>query len=636
MTYILGISAFYHDSAVALMRDGEIVAAASEERFTRKKHDEAFPKLALESCLDIAGIGIEDLDYVGFYEKPFRKFDRLLETYIAFAPRGYASFAKAMPSWLRTKLHLPREIRQHMDGKFRKRLIFCEHHESHAASAFLPSPFESSAILTIDGVGEWATTAWGIGHGNKLELKSELRFPHSLGLLYSAFTYFCGFRVNSGEYKLMGLAPYGEPKFASLILEHLVELKGDGSYRVNQDFFSYCHTLRMTGGRLEKLLGVPKREPDTPVRDIDMDLAASIQRVTEEVVLKMAKHVHQQTGLRSLCMAGGVALNCVANGRLLREGPFDQIWVQPASGDAGGSLGVASLIWHQLLDNPRQRAHEAPSNNPHRTSDIAANDHADIGTSTRAANADAQHGSLLGNAITEPEVAELLASGAVAERLVDDQLFKIVAELLADEKIVGWVQDRMEFGPRSLGSRSILGDPRSPHMQSKMNLKIKFRESFRPFAPAVLLEHAHEYFEMLPGQESPYMLFTADVRPERRRTVNEAAHGIERVKQVRSELPAITHLDYSARVQTVSLSKHPRFHQLLTAFYEQTACPVLINTSFNVRGEPIVCSAQDAYRCFMATDIDVLVIGNHVFYKAAQPDAAKLASSEYLTKLEPD
>ena len=608
MTLILGISAFYHDSAAALLRDGEIVAAASEERFTRKKHDSDFPREAMQACLAEAGASVADLDFVGFYEKPLQKFDRLLETYLAFAPRGYMSFAKAIPTWLQSKLRQPKMIRQELGREYRKKLVFCEHHESHAASAFYPSPFDEAAILTVDGVGEWATTTWGVGRGNKIQLKSEIRFPHSLGLLYSAFTYFCGFRVNSGEYKLMGLAPYGEPKFADAIRENLITIHDDGSYRLNMDYFTYCHTLRMTGSKMEQLLGVRRRKPDTPVREIDMDIAASIQQVTEEVVLKMARHVHAETSLKSLCMAGGVALNCVANGKLKREGPFENIWVQPAAGDAGGALGVASLIWHQLLEKPR--AVRSP---------------------------DAQRGSLLGTEISGSEIESLLANGAVATHYGNEQLFPVVAKLLADEKVVGWVQQRMEFGPRALGSRSILGDPRSPEMQTTMNVKIKFRESFRPFAPAILEEHVHEYFEVSQSDAYPYMLFTHDVHESRRLPIDESVpRGIERVKQLRSDLPAITHLDYSARVQTVGRDRHPRFHALLKAFQAETACPCLINTSFNVRGEPIVRTAEDAYRCFMATNMDALVIGNHVFLREEQPAERQLASEEYLTSLEPD
>lgn len=608
MTLILGISAYYHDSAVAVIRDGEVIAAASEERFTRKKHDENFPLQAMHACLDIAGASVADLDFVGFYEKPLQKFDRLLETYLAYAPRGYLSFSKAIPAWLHSKLHLPREIRKSLGKEYKKRIVFCEHHESHAASAFFPSPYEQAAILTIDGVGEWTTTSWGVGRGNQVDLKQEIRFPHSLGLLYSAFTYFCGFRVNSGEYKLMGLAPYGEPKYAELIFENLIQVRDDGSYRLNMEYFTYCHTLRMTGSKFEKLLGVARRKPDAPVREVDMDIAASIQKVTEEVVLRMARFVHEQTGLDALCMAGGVALNCVANGRLVREGPFKDIWVQPAAGDAGGALGVAWLIWHQLLENSRTTKHP-----------------------------DAQNGSLLGTVVSDSEIEALCEQGAIAEKLDDDELFDRVAELLASGNVVGWVQQSMEFGPRALGSRSILGDPRSPDMQSTMNVKIKFRESFRPFAPAVLEEHAHECFELQKGSSSPYMLFTYDVQDARRREVDESVpRGIERVKQIRSDLPAITHLDYSARVQTVAENRHPRFHRLIKQFYEKTGCPALINTSFNVRGEPIVRTAEDAYRCFMATNMDALVVGNYLMLRKDQPESARTKSEEYLTNLEPD
>jgi carbamoyltransferase len=607
----LGISAFYHDSAVALIHDGEVVAAASEERFTRKKQDESFPQHALQQCLDMAGASVADLDYVGFYEKPLLKFDRLLETYLAYAPSGYGSFFRAMPTWLQTKLHLPRELRKHLGNQYKRRIVFCEHHESHAASAFFPSPFDEAAILTVDGVGEWATTSWGLGQGNRITLKHEIRFPHSLGLLYSALTYFCGFRVNSDEYKLMGLAPYGEPKYADLIREHLIDLHDDGSYRLNMEYFSYCHTLRMTDRKLERLLGVSRRTPEQRIREVDMDIAASIQRVTEDVMLAMAHHIHRQTGLTSLCLAGGVALNCVANGRLLREGPFQNIWVQPAAGDAGGALGVAWLIWHQLLGNPRA---------------VKATD--------------AQSGSLLGPiADRESDLQQLREQGAVMQFLPSDaEIDTRVAMLLAEQNVVGWVQGQMEFGPRSLGSRSILGDPRSADMQSVMNLKIKYRESFRPFAPSILEEHAGKYFD-IPRciTSSPYMLFTFDVHEQRRIPIDASIpRGIERVKQSRSDLPAITHLDYSARVQTVSQTRHPRFYSLLKAFYEQTGCPALINTSFNVRGEPIVYSAADAYRCFMATEMDALVVGNYLMLKQDQPESARRSSEQYLNELEPD
>ncbi|MBA2113886.1 carbamoyltransferase family protein [Bremerella alba] len=629
MTWILGISAYYHDSAVALVKDGEIRAAASEERFSRRKHDAGFPELALKACLEHAGIGLDEIDYVGYYEKPLLKFERLLETYLACTPRGYASFCNAMPVWLRTKLYLPREIRRQLGGAYQKRIVFSEHHESHAASAFFPSPFESAAILTIDGVGEWTTTSWGVGHGNKIDLRAELKFPHSLGLLYSALTYFCGFRVNSGEYKLMGLAPYGTPKYADTILEHLIQLRDDGSYRLNMKYFGFLDTLRMTNQRFATLFGASPRGAEEPIRQIDLDLAASVQHVTEEVVLRMARHVHQQTGEENLCLAGGVALNCVANGRLMREGPFKRIWIQPAAGDAGGSLGVALLIWHQLLGGKREVQQ----------------------VSSTTGVIDQQQGSLLGPAVDDDaEVERLIATGAVATKIADDvQLMRKVAELINDGNVIGWVQGRMEFGPRALGSRSILGDPRNREMQTTMNLKIKFRESFRPFAPSVMEEHASECF-VFPDRfrspeelASPYMLFTYDVQPGRRITVTDEPTDDqlnpqlrERVREVRSDLPAITHVDYSARVQTVSAQRHPRFHQLLSAFHQLTGCPALINTSFNVRGEPIVGTAADAYRCFLATHMDVLVVGNWIFYHDQQPNAARIDSKTYLTNLEPD
>ena len=611
MTWILGVSGYYHDSAVTLVRDGELIAAASEERFTRKKHDAAFPKLAMKNCLEQASIKVSDLDYVGFYEKPLLKFNRLLETYLAYAPQGYRSFSQAMPQWLQTKLHLPRVIRGQLGGDYRRRILFAEHHQSHAASAFFPSPFDEAAILVMDGVGEWATTSWGTGNGSKIQLRQEIRFPHSLGLLYSAFTYFCGFRVNSGEYKLMGLAPYGQPVYADLIREHLIQFFDDGSYQLQMEYFPYGHALRMTDQRLEKLLGVTRREPEQPVRQEDMDLAASIQQVTEEAVLRLANHVHDQTGLRQLCLAGGVALNCVANGRLLREGPFDNIWIQPASGDAGGSLGIALWIWHQILAN--QRLTHPP--------------------------ADTQKGSLLGPPIGDAsELESLHQDGAVSHRFEDEEsLCERVAELLANANVVGMAHGRMEFGPRALGSRSILGDPRDPEMQTKMNLKIKYRESFRPFAPSVLREYVKGYFNVPDGAESPYMLMTFDVAESRRRHVDDSsATGIERVRQVRSDLPAITHLDHSARVQTVSEERHPRLTRVLQAFEAKTGCPVLINTSFNVRGEPIVCNAEDAYRCFLATQMDALVIGSELFLRSEQPASNLVASSEYLEGLEPD
>lgn len=612
MTAILGISAFYHDSAAALVVDGEIVAAAQEERFTRKRHDAAFPRNALEYCLAEAGLAPEDVDYVAFYDKPLLKFDRLLETYLAFAPRGFGSFVAAIPSWLKQKLHLPRELRRGLRGAYRRRFIFGEHHESHAASAFFPSPFEEAAVLTVDGVGEWATASYGTGSGNTIRLTHQLPFPHSPGLLYSAFTWFCGFRVNSGEYKLMGLAPYGEPRYVDRILEHLVDLKEDGSFRLNQEYFNYCTGLTMTSRRFDRLFDGPRRLPESKLTTREMDLAASVQAVTEEIVLRMGRHVHRETGQSKLCLAGGVALNCVANGRLLREGPFDELWIQPAAGDAGGALGVALLVWHQLLGNART-----------------------VGT------VDAQSGSLLGPAATDEQIARFLdESGAVYTRFDDDTaLCDRVARLLAEEKVVGWMQGRMEFGPRALGNRSILGDARSPRMQATMNLKIKFRESFRPFAPSVLRERVAEYFEMQPGQESPYMLLVAAVREDKRTaaaTAEQDATGLDRLKTVRSVIPAVTHVDCSARVQTVDPVRHPRYHRLLSRFEELTGSPVLINTSFNVRGEPIVCTPEHAWRCFLATDMDVLVMERFVLLRDEQPAGAFPPRDDYLAQFELD
>ncbi len=594
MTNILGISAFYHDSAATLVVDGQIVAAAQEERFTRKKHDADFPQQAIDYCLAEAGLQPEDLDYVGFYDKPLSKFERLLETYLAYVPRGYRSFRRAIPLWLKHKLHLPHEIRCGLRGRYAGRLVFTDHHESHAASAFLPSPFEEAAILTMDGVGEWSTTCLGVGKGNRIELTHELRFPHSLGLLYSAFTYYTGYRVNSGEYKLMGLAPYGQPIYQSLILEHLMELKPDGSFRLDMSYFNYCQGLTMTSEKLHRLLGGPPRQPESELTEREMDIAASIQAVTEEVVLRTARHAHQQTGMKNLVLAGGVALNCVANGRLLREGPFENIWIQPAAGDAGGALGAALFIWHQLLERPR-----------------------------RVMTPDGQAGSLLGPAFCDQEIAETLDSHSARYTTcdTDDELCRQVAALLADEKVVGWFQGRMEFGPRALGCRSILGDPRSEKMQATMNLKIKFRESFRPFAPIVLQERVSDYFEMTSQQQSPYMLIVAPVQQSLRCQLGpdyEAAFGIEKLNFRRSTLPAITHVDFSARVQTVDDRRNPLLHRLLTEFSEQTGCPVLINTSFNVRSEPIVCTPEDAYRCFLMTQMDVLVLGRHVLIKSEQ------------------
>jgi carbamoyltransferase len=611
MTAILGISAFYHDSAAALIVDGKIVAAAQEERFTRKKHDEGFPARAVEFCLKRAGLKAADLDYVGFYDKPLLKFERLLETYLAYAPAGFGSFTKSMPAWLREKLHLPREMRQHLPG-YKKRFVFTEHHESHAASAFFPSPFESAAILTIDGVGEWATASIGRGQGNRMELLKELRFPHSPGLLYSAFTYFCGFRVNSGEYKLMGLAPYGQPKYVDVILDKIVDLKADGSFRMDMSYFNYCQGLTMTSPKFDQLFGGPPRKPETPLTEREMDLAASVQRVTEEIMLRMARHAKELTGENNLCLAGGVALNCVGNGKILADRTFDKIWIQPAAGDAGGALGVATFIWHQLLGNER-----------------------------RVQSDDSQSGSLLGPAFSNDDIRDyLLSTGAKFHYFDDDEsLCERVAELMAEEKVVGWMQGRMEFGPRALGSRSILGDARSRDMQSVMNLKIKFRESFRPFAPAVLEERVDEFFEMRPREQSPYMLLVAPVRESKRLPVDPSTRdlrGIEKLKVVRSVLPAITHVDHSARVQTVDERRHGKYYQLLRKFEEKTGCPVVINTSFNVRGEPIVCTPEQAYRCFVSTNIDVLVIENFVLLKEDQPSVGEAEREQYLANFQLD
>jgi len=612
VTAILGISAFYHDSAAALVVDGRIVAAAQEERFTRRKHDHRFPQNAIDYCLREGGLDGGGLDYVGFYDKPFLKFERLLETYLSYAPRGYRSFVMAMPLWLREKLHLPRVMSRGLHKAYRKRYVFTEHHEAHAASAFFPSPFERAAILTLDGVGEWATASFGSGERNRIGLTHELRFPHSLGLLYSAFTYYCGFKVNSGEYKLMGLAPYGEPVHADEIFSRLLDLKPDGSFRLDLSYFNYCHGLTMTSPRFHALFGGPPRKPDEPLEQRHMDLAASIQKGTEEGMLRAASHVHERTGMRKLCLAGGVALNCVGNGRLLREGPFDEIWIQPAAGDAGGALGVALFIWHQLLDRPRE---------PRRP--------------------DGQAGTLLGPRYAPREIREFLdAEGAVYHAFDDeDALCARVAELLAAEKVVGWLQGRMEFGPRALGCRSILGDARSAEMQSVMNLKIKFRESFRPFAPSVLAEHAHEYFETPPGQESPYMLLVADVRRDKRLPLDEAQsvlRGLDKLKARRSEVPAVTHVDFSARVQTVDRERHGRYHKLIEEFRRHTGCPVIINTSFNVRGEPIVCTPGEAYRCFMATRMDALVLEDTLLFKDEQPEAKAREHADHAARFEPD
>ena len=610
MTTILGISAFYHDSAAALVVDGEIVAAAQEERFTRIKHDHGFPIQAIQYCLEEAGLAPEQLDYVGFYDKPFLKFERLLETYLAYAPVGFRPFLKAMPLWLHQKLHLPREMNRGLLGRYKKRYVFTEHHESHAASAFFPSPFEEAAILTLDGVGEWATASHGYGRGNQIALTGELHFPHSLGLLYSAFTYFCGFKVNSGEYKLMGLAPYGEPRFEQSILDQLIDLKEDGSFRMDMSYFRYCQGLRMTSKKFERLFGGPPRKPESPLSQREMDLAASVQKVTEEIMLRSARHAQQQTGMKNLCLAGGVALNCVGNGRILREGPFENIWIQPAAGDAGGALGVALFIWHQLLDKPRETGNE-----------------------------DFQHGSLLGPKFSNEQVQTFLDTQGASYHAFDDedQLCAFVVDLLASETVVGWMQGRMEVGPRALGSRSILGDARSREMQKVMNLKIKFRESFRPFAPIVLRDRVSQYFEMRDCEDSPYMLLVAPVSDARRIASNgSAASGLDKLNVVRSTVPAITHVDYSARVQTVDAARHGRTHKLMKAFEAKTGCPVMINTSFNVRGEPIVCAPEHAYRCFMATNMDALVMEDYVLLKEEQPNAPQHETDEYLAQFQLD
>ena len=599
---VLGISAFYHDSAAALVDDGRIVAAAQEERFTRKKHDARFPRHAIAACLAEAGIGLAQVDRVAFYDKPFLKFERLLETYLAFAPRGFRSFSMALPVWLKEKLFqkslLRRELRR-LDPTFdvEKRLLFAEHHQSHAASAFFASPFEQAAVLTMDGVGEWATTSVGLGRGNHLEMVKEIHFPHSLGLLYSAFTYYTGFKVNSGEYKVMGLAPYGEPRFAKLILEHLIDVKADGSFRLNLDYFDYCTGLRMTNERFHRLFGGPPRGPDERLTPHHMDLAASIQAVTEEVVLRLTRAIAAETGAENLCLAGGVALNCVANGKVLRDGRFKGLWMQPAAGDAGGALGAALCAYHLFEGQPRR----VP------------------------ATGDAMSGAYLGPSFSQATIeAELRTAGARFTVLGDDDLIERTAEALVDGKAIGWFQGRMEFGPRALGARSILGDARSPQMQSVLNLKVKYRESFRPFAPSVRREDVAEWFEL--DGDSPYMLLVADVAKHLRREMTadeQALFGIEKLNVPRSEIPAVTHVDYSARVQTVHRDTNPRYHALLSRFKERTGCPVIVNTSFNVRGEPIVGTPADAFRCFMGTEIEVLAIGNCYLRKEDQDPALR-------------
>lgn len=596
--YILGISAFYHDAAATLIRDGEIIAAAQEERFTRKKHDPSFPNNAIDYCLREAGIKSDDLNIVAFYEKPFIKFERLLETYLAYAPSGIKSFIQAMPPWIKQKLFIKEYIQKELN--FDRTILFPEHHHSHAASAFYPSPFNEAAILTVDGVGEWATASFGKGKGNSIELYSEIKFPHSLGLLYSAFTYYCGFKVNSGEYKLMGLAPYGEPLYADTIMKNLIDVKDDGSFKLNLKYFNYCTGLTMTNDRFNHLFGGPPRTKESKIEKRHMDLARSIQVVAEKVIMNMVRNVHKKTGLENLCLAGGVALNCVANGKILRDGPFKRIWIQPSASDAGGALGAALIAWHEYLGNPRISDEKK----------------------------DFQKSSLLGPSYSNDYIEKYLKENNISyEKLPADKIAKVVSDLLADQKVIGWFQGRMEFGPRALGARSILGDPRSQEMQSIINLKIKYRESFRPFAPSVLLEKAQEYFGLT--CESPYMLLVSPVEEHKRNKdakISEPA-GFDKLKIKRSEIPAITHVDYSARVQTVKREDNSLYYDVLNQFYKDHGCPMVINTSFNVRGEPIVCSPGDAYRCFMRTNMDYLVMGSFIIDKKRQ-DPTKLRLEE--------
>jgi carbamoyltransferase len=603
---ILGISAFYHDSAACFVRDGEIIAAAQEERFTRKKHDYNFPINAVEYCLKEAGINAEELDYVGFYDKPFIKFERILYSYLAYAPIGIKSFFKSIPLWIKQKLFIRDVIKKELG--YNGKVLFTEHHESHAASAFYPSPFSEAAILTIDAVGEWATTSYGIGKENDISIMSELKFPHSLGLLYSAFTYYTGFKVNSAEYKVMGLAPYGEPKYVDTILDKLIDLKEDGSFKLNMKYFNYCTGLTMTNGRFNKLFGGRPCKPGSKVTQREMDLARSIQVVTEEIVFRMVNHVYKETGKKNLCLAGGVALNCVSNGRLLREGPFENLWIQPAAGDAGGALGVALLIWHKYLGNNRK------------------SDKARV----------LQKASYLGNYYTDEEIEGFLTKeGIPFEKLKTKGIPPRIAELIASENVIGWFEGRMEFGPRALGSRSIIGDPRSKEMQSIMNLKIKYRESFRPFAPTVLREHVSDYFDI--DCESPYMSLVANIKDEKRIKMSgeeEKLFGLEKLKVVRSEVPAITHVDYSARIQTVTKEDNPLFYSVIEEFYKKTGCPMIVNTSFNVRGEPIVCRPEEAYKCFMRTGMDYLIMGSYLLDKKKQKPVE--VDTDWEKEFEPD
>jgi len=603
---ILGISAFYHDSAACLVTDGKIVSAAQEERFTRKKHDSSFPIHAVNYCLESNGLSGADLDLVAFYDKPLLKFERILETYLAFAPLGFASFIKAIPLWIKQKIWIKDLIKKELgyDGK----IIFPEHHESHAAAAFFPSPFPEAAFLTVDGVGEWTTSSFGVGTGNEVKVIADIRFPHSLGLLYSAFTYYTGFKVNSGEYKVMGLAPYGEPKYKDLILRELLDLKDDGSFAMNIDYFNYCAGLTMTTGRFHDLFGGPPRQPESQLTQKEMDLARSVQEVTEEIILRMARHIRRETGQKNLCLAGGVALNCVANGKLLRSGLYDDIWIQPAAGDAGGAVGAALFAWHQYLGQKR----------------------------TADGVHDSQHGSYLGPEYQPDEILAYLKEHDIPFReLSAAEIPGAIADLIAQEKVIGWFQGRMEFGPRALGARSIIGDARSPKMQEVMNLKIKFRESFRPFAPSVLAERVSDYFEI--DRPSPYMLLVAEVKKDRQKKMGEdtsGLFGLDKLKVVRSDIPAITHVDYTARIQTVHQDTNPLYHQLIAAFEKKYGCGVIINTSFNVRGEPIVCTPQDAYRCFMRTKMDYLVLGNYLLDKDEQQPLTE--DTDWQAEFEPD
>lgn len=588
--YILGISAYYHDSAACLVKDGEIIAAAQEERFTRIKHDHSFPTNAIKYCLKAAGISGDDLDYVSFYDKPFLKFERILETYLAYAPIGIQSFLKAMPLWVKKKIWIKELIRDKIN--YSGKIIFPEHHESHAAAAFFPSPFSEAAFITMDGVGEWATSSFGIGKDNQVELWADIQFPHSIGLLYSTFTYYTGFKVNSGEYKVMGLAPYGKPKYKDLICEHLIDIKDDGSFKMNMDYFNYSAGLTMTNSKFHQLFGGPPRKPESELTQKEMDLARSVQEVTEEVMLKMAKHVKEETGMKYLCLAGGVALNCVANGKLLRSGLFEDIWIQPAAGDAGGAVGSALFTWYQYLDNQRKADNKS----------------------------DFMKGAYLGPEFDNSKIEKFLTkNGYPYQTITDEDLPEKIADLIVEENVIGWFQGRMEFGPRALGSRTIIGDARSPEMQKKMNLKIKYRESFRPFAPSIRAENISEYFEI--DRESPYMLLVANVQKDKQLEMSAEQNsyfGLDKLNVVRSNVPAITHVDYSARIQSVNGKTNPRYHAMLTKFNDKYGCPVIVNTSFNVRGEPIVCTPQDAYLCFMRTEMDYLIMGNYLLDKTEQ------------------